>query len=142
MADRLRRLGVPVRVEPMTEASKSASCSELRARLNAEELELYEEPTLLAELRRLRTRYLAGRAAVKNPRSGDSHGDVAQALALAVWGQRRWRSDLGGGAGAGSVAPLDEAAAARILDARDHPRQEAEGEGAGRRGRFRRIGRG
>jgi hypothetical protein len=141
VADRLRRLGVPVRVEPMTEASKSAAYSELRARLNAEELELYEEPTLLAELRRLRTRYLAGRAAVVNPRSGDSHGDVAQALALAVWGQRRWRSDLGGGAGAGSVGPLDEAAAARILDACEETGRETKGERVGRRGgRLRRIG--
>jgi hypothetical protein len=48
-------------------------------------LELYGEPTLLAELRRLRTKYRAGHAAVVNPRVGGSHGDLAQALALAVW---------------------------------------------------------
>ncbi len=48
-------------------------------------LELYEEPDLVAELRRLRTRYAAGRASVENPRVGGSHGDIAQALALAVY---------------------------------------------------------
>jgi hypothetical protein len=108
-------------------------------RRDAEELELYEEPTLMAELRRLshplRSR---PRAAVVNPRSGDSHGDVAQALVLAFWGQRRWRSDLGGGARADSSGPLDWTDVTRILDARDQARREAEGERVGRR--FRRIG--
>jgi hypothetical protein len=43
------------------------------------------------ELRRLRTRYLAGHAAVVNPRVGGSHGDMAQALALAVMEQASYR---------------------------------------------------
>lgn len=142
VADRLRRLGVPVRVETMTESSKSAAYSELRARLNADELELYEEPTLLAELRRLRTRYVAGRATVVNPRSGDSHGDVAQALALAVWTQRRWRSGLErGGAGAGTVGPPDETDLSRILEAEADARLEAQDERVRRYGRVRRLGR-
>ena len=40
-------------------------------------------PDRLAELRRLRTKYTAGTASVVNPRVGGSHGDLAQALALA-----------------------------------------------------------
>jgi hypothetical protein len=85
VAARLCRLHVPVRVLPMTAASKTAAFSELRARLNASEIELYREPTLLSELRRLKSRYVAGRASVEIPRIGGSHGDLSQALALAVW---------------------------------------------------------
>jgi hypothetical protein len=104
----------------MTEASKTAAYSKLRARLNADELELYEEPVLLADLRRLRTRYAAGRASVVNPRSGDSHGDVAQALALAVWRQWGFASGLGDrGAGVAVAGPLDGTAVVRILDERE-----------------------
>jgi hypothetical protein len=85
VVDYLRRRGLRVRVVPMTAVSKSDAFAALRAELQRGALELYEEPVLLAELRRLRTRYAAGRASVDNPRSGDSHGDVAQAVALAVW---------------------------------------------------------
>jgi len=84
VVDRLRRAGLNVRTVPMTAQSKTAAFSELRARLYTRSLELYDEPTLLAELRRLRTRYTAGAASVVNPRVGGSHGDMAQALALAV----------------------------------------------------------
>lgn len=88
--DRLERAGLSVTVESMTAASKTDAFVELRARLASSELELYQEPQMLDELRRLRTRQAAGRAAVLNPRVGDSHGDMAQALALGVWGQRDW----------------------------------------------------
>jgi hypothetical protein len=84
IVDALRRKGLNVKTVPMTAASKTAAFLELRARLNARVLDLYEHPDLLAELRRLRTRYAAGSAAVVNPRVGGSHGDLAQALALAI----------------------------------------------------------
>ena len=84
----LRRRGLSVRTVPMTAKSKTEAFGELRARLNSRALELYEHPDLLAELRRLRTRFTAGAASVVNPRVGGSHGDLAQALALAVWEQR------------------------------------------------------
>ncbi len=57
----------------------------MRARLNLGQLELYPDEQLLAELGRLRTRYTAGSSSVVNPRVGGSHGDLAQALALAVY---------------------------------------------------------
>jgi phage terminase large subunit-like protein len=85
VVDRLRAEGISVRTEPMTATSKTAAFSELRARLNAGTLDLFDHPPLLVELRRLRTRYRAGSASVVNPRVGGSHGDIAQALALAVW---------------------------------------------------------
>lgn len=68
----------------MTAATKTDAFAALRSRLYMAGLELYEEPDLIAELRRLRTRYAAGRASVENPHVGGSHGDMAQALALAV----------------------------------------------------------
>jgi len=90
VVERLQRAGLAVKTEAMTASSKTAIFSELRARLYDGTLELYEHPDLLAELRRLRTRFTAGAAAVVNPRVGRSHGDLAQATALAVWQQSRY----------------------------------------------------
>ncbi len=84
VVDYLRRRGLNVRSVPMTATSKTEAFGELRARLNAGSLDLYPHADLLAELRRLRTRYAAGASSVVNPRVGGSHGDIAQALALAV----------------------------------------------------------
>ena len=96
IVDYLARRGLSVETVAMTATSKTDVFAELRARLNTEALELYEHPGLLAELRRLRTRYSAGSASVVNPRVGGSHGDLAQALALAVWEQRRGGNSLDG----------------------------------------------
>jgi phage terminase large subunit-like protein len=85
IVERLQRAGLFVRAVPMTAGSKTAAFGELRARLYAGSLELYEHPQLLAELRRLRSKYTAGSSTVVNPRVGGSHGDMAQALALACW---------------------------------------------------------
>jgi phage terminase large subunit-like protein len=99
---RLRGRGLQVETLAMTASSKTAVFMDLRSQLYTGGLELYEHPGLLAELRRLRTRFSAGSAAVVNPRVGGSHGDMAQALALAV-------HDLGKGsfapAGLVSVPP-------------------------------------
>ena len=62
------------------------------------ELELYPDNQLLEELRRLRTKYTAGSSSVVNPRVGSSHGDLVQALAIAVYAMR----------GAGSAFELPE----------------------------------
>jgi hypothetical protein len=72
----------------MSPESKTAIFGELRARLYGG-LELYEHPALIGELRRLRAKFSAGRAAVLNPRIGRSHGDMVQALAVAVSELRR-----------------------------------------------------
>lgn len=88
VVDYLRRRGLSVRSVPMTATSKTEVFAELRARLNSGALDLYPHPDLLAELRRVRTRYLAGSASVVNPRVGGPHGDLAQALALAVFESR------------------------------------------------------
>jgi hypothetical protein len=69
----------------MTAPSKDAAFGFLKGRLNEGSLEIYEHADLQAELRRLRTKYAAGRSMVVNPRVARSHGDLAQALALAVY---------------------------------------------------------
>lgn len=84
VVDRLARAGIAVRTHNMGAATKTAIFGELRARLYDGTLEVPNLPDLLAELRRLRTKYSAGSSSVVNPRVGGSHGDMAQALALAV----------------------------------------------------------
>lgn len=79
-----RKHGFHVRREQMTGPSKTAIYRELRAQLYTAGLELYDDAGLLTELRRLKTNFTAGSANVVNPRVGRSHGDKAQALALAV----------------------------------------------------------
>ncbi len=85
VVDRFRHHGLGVKVHTMTATSKTAIFSELRARLYDRSLVLPDNPALVAELQRLQTRFSVGSAAVTNPRLGGSHGDQAQALALAVW---------------------------------------------------------
>jgi len=85
VVDRLRTAGVDVDVHTMSAGSKTAIFQQLRAVLYGGLLALPDMPALEAELRRLRTRFSAGSAAVYNPRVGGSHGDMAQALAIAVY---------------------------------------------------------
>lgn len=117
--DRLGRDGIFARQLPMSATTKTAIYSELRARLYDGSLILPDHPDLIAELRRLRTRYAAGSSSVVIPRTGGSHGDMAQALAMAVYalrasgggqgrtarggGRGRARSGEGGKPGAGQV---------------------------------------
>lgn len=85
-ADRLRNAhGLQVKVHTMSATTKTAIFQELKARLYDGSLLLPDNPGLVAELRRLRTKYAAGQAAVLTPRVGNSHCDMAQALALAVY---------------------------------------------------------
>lgn len=89
VVDRLSAAGIAVRVQNMSAATKTAAYTELRARLYDGTLPLRDEPELVAELRRLRSKFTAGSSTVVNPRVGGSHGDRAQALALAVFEQAR-----------------------------------------------------
>ena len=86
VTERLRNHhGLAVRINAMTPQSKTAIFQSLRATLYDGSLTLPDHPSLIGELRRLRTKYAAGQAAVVNPRVGGSHGDQAQALAMAVF---------------------------------------------------------
>jgi phage terminase large subunit-like protein len=89
VVDRLQRHGLAVRIETLTASSKTEAFGELRARLYDQTLELYRDPDLLAELKRLRTKFSAGSSSVVTPRVGRSHCDQAVSLALAVLEQSR-----------------------------------------------------
>jgi hypothetical protein len=86
--DRLGRSGVHTRQFSLTAQSKSAAFGELRSRLYSGQLTLPADPDLLAELRRLRTRFAAGSATVLTPRVAGSHCDRAVALAVACYAMR------------------------------------------------------
>lgn len=81
--ERLRSDGLTVTLNTMGPTTKTDAYATLRAKLYAG-LELPDDPALIAELSRLRTVYRPGSAGVRYARTGDSHGDRAQALALAV----------------------------------------------------------
>jgi len=103
----LARRGIHVEVLPMTATTKDLAYQELRQRINDATLELYPHPDLLAELRRLRTRFAAGRSSVVNPRVSGSHGDLAQALALGVWQCRNAGNANLHGAWVTDTSPID-----------------------------------
>lgn len=84
VVDRLMSAGIYVQVNALNAASKTQAFAELRARLYDGSLEIPSDPALLAELRRLRSRFTAGSANVITPRVGGSHCDQAIALAQAV----------------------------------------------------------
>lgn len=87
--ERLEDHGLRLAKHSMGATIKTEIFSELRVRLYNGSLEIYQHADLLAELSRLRTKFTPGQAAVVNPRVGGSHGDMAQALALAVYEHRR-----------------------------------------------------
>jgi hypothetical protein len=82
--DELARRRVRARISAWTARSRDEAFQALRARVYTDRIELPDEPQLLAELARLRTRYRAGSATVEVPKVGDSHGDLAVAVALGV----------------------------------------------------------
>lgn len=84
VTEHLRRRGVRAVVEATTAQSKSAMFLNLKQRLYEDQLELFDHPDLLAELRRVETVTTPGAANVRIRRLGASHGDLATALALAV----------------------------------------------------------
>jgi hypothetical protein len=110
VVERLQRLGVNVESVPMTATTKTSAYGELRSLIYTSALELPDHPQLIAELRRLRSRYTAGSASVVNPRVGGSHGDLAQALAIAVYD----RAQSGGAAFATPTRPPSGNALPRV----------------------------
>ncbi|MFL5943682.1 MAG: hypothetical protein ACJ75L_10510 [Gaiellaceae bacterium] len=84
VTEHLRRRGVRAMVEATTAQSKSAMFLNLKQRIYEEQLELFDHPDLLGELRRVETATTPGAATVRIRRLGASHGDLATALALAV----------------------------------------------------------
>jgi hypothetical protein len=82
--EHLARHGIRTTIVPTTAQSKSEMFASLKTRLYGGTLELYEQPELLDELRRIETVSTPGASTVRIRRLGTSHGDIATALALAV----------------------------------------------------------
>jgi hypothetical protein len=108
VVDRLHRDGFGVTVHTTTAASKTQAFAEVRALLYRDDLEIYGRepggPALVGELRRLRTRFTVGQAAVYSPRVGGSHGDLASALSLVAFDQRHSRGAHGMARSGGEMA--------------------------------------
>lgn len=83
--ERLRYHGLRPEINTMDADSKTVAYSTMRDVLYDGRLVLPVNPALISELKQLKARYTPGRAAVENPRTNGAHGDVAQALALAVF---------------------------------------------------------
>lgn len=80
----LRRRGLWVEPMTLTTGSKVEMFAGIRARLANGSLELFEDPTLIAELKRLRSSFRGGSRQVETPRLQGTHCDTAVALGLAV----------------------------------------------------------
>jgi hypothetical protein len=84
LKERLEEAGFSVKVQHVGAADKTAMYAGLRTHLYQGRLEIPDDPDLLGELRRLRTKTTPQQAQVLNPRVAGSHGDQVSALALAV----------------------------------------------------------
>ena len=85
VSDELRRRGVPrVKIVPWTASTRSEAFQALRARIATERVSIPDDEQLVAELLRVRTKFRAGASVVEIGRVGDSHGDLAVALAAGV----------------------------------------------------------
>jgi hypothetical protein len=82
--NQLTEMGVHASVEPMTRETKHRAFAELRGLLYSGRLTLYDHPSLLDELARVRVKVESGGPRVILGRSGQNHSDSVQALALAA----------------------------------------------------------
>jgi phage terminase large subunit-like protein len=80
----LSKRGLSTLIRAWTSSSKTEAFQALRARIYTQRIELPNDPQLIAELGRLRTKLRAGSSAVETPVVGDSHCDLAIALAAGV----------------------------------------------------------
>jgi phage terminase large subunit-like protein len=80
----LAKRGLAASIVPWTSTSKTQAFAALRARVHTRRIELPNDPVLVAELCRLRSKVRAGSSSVETPKVGDSHCDVAVAVAAAV----------------------------------------------------------
>jgi hypothetical protein len=110
VVDELAKRGVRnVLVRPWTTQSRTSAFQSLRGRVSTERIEIADDSQLVAELLRVQTRFRGGAATIDVGRAGDSHGDLAVALALAVAeldasGVTRRRARFGRASGGGRIA--------------------------------------
>jgi hypothetical protein len=84
VVDEFARYGIHAIVRAWTAESQTQAAQAVRARIYTKRIELPDEPQLLIELARLRTKYRGGSAGIEIPKVGDSHCDIAVALMASV----------------------------------------------------------
>jgi phage terminase large subunit-like protein len=89
MQSEFEKHGLRVKVAAWTGTSKTAALRSLRALIHTERIEFPDDPVLVAEIGRVRTK--PGSDTIETPRSGDSHCDLALATAAAVLEHERHR---------------------------------------------------
>jgi hypothetical protein len=82
MLSEFEKHGLRVQVVPWTGSSKTAALRSLRALIHTQRIELPDDPVLVAEIGRARTK--PGRDEIETPRAGDSHCDLLLAVAASV----------------------------------------------------------
>ncbi len=82
---RLQAHGVMVELTGTGAGVKGRMYRETAARIRLGLIQLPDHELLVAELRRLKVRYGGASPSIENPRVGDSHGDIGEALARAVF---------------------------------------------------------
>jgi hypothetical protein len=96
MAQRLRKVGVPAQSIPPGPKFQQASAAELLQAFKERRIDLYRDPTLLADLRTLRVKEVPYGYRLVAPRtSGDvatGHADTASALQIGLFCARRAES--------------------------------------------------
>jgi hypothetical protein len=125
---RLQRHGASVELTSSAGGVKGAMYRELAMRIRLQQIELPDHPDLIAELRRLRVNYRGSSPSVENPRVGDSHGDIGEALARAVF----HLAEGGGGGGVfGMLTPPARDSVAGEVAAERGEVDDDEGPGGG-----------
>lgn len=95
LADRLESAGVPVERVPFCGANLQSMATSMLDAFSSRNIELYEHPQLLADLRNLRIEEKSYGVRLTSPRGPAGHGDAATALALSIFASRQFEAPLG-----------------------------------------------
>lgn len=95
LSDRLEAAGVPVERVPFSGANLQAMATSVLDAFSARNIELYDHPQLLADLRNLRVEEKSYGVRLTSPRGPSGHGDAATALALSIFASRAFEEPIG-----------------------------------------------
>jgi len=95
LGQRLERAGVPVEMTPFTSTALQGMATAMIEAFGDRQIELFEHPQLLADLRALRIEERAHGFRLTSPRGPNGHGDCATALALALLAAKDYTEPLG-----------------------------------------------
>jgi hypothetical protein len=85
-----RKHGVGVQIQAWSSETQAQAFQSLRSRISQAKIRLPDDEQVRLELARVRTNFRAQTSRVELPRVGDSHCDLASALAAAAWQHDRF----------------------------------------------------